>query len=94
MPLYIPAEDIDRNSSDVARKADCTHAQVTIARAIANKPDILLLDEPTGDLDSVNTAIVLKLLTDLNQEGPAQIVLTRSHPQIVHRERDGEVGSE
>eukprot|EP01130_Rhizamoeba_saxonica_P017634 TRINITY_DN858_c0_g1_i1.p1 TRINITY_DN858_c0_g1~~TRINITY_DN858_c0_g1_i1.p1 ORF type:complete len:235 (-),score=51.58 TRINITY_DN858_c0_g1_i1:497-1201(-) len=42
--------------------------RVTIARSIANNPDILLLDEPTGDLDSVNTNIVMNQLIKLNQE--------------------------
>jgi len=42
--------------------------RVTIARAIANAPDILLLDEPTGDLDSMNTHVVMQLLTELNQK--------------------------
>lgn len=49
--------------------------RVTIARAVANDPDILLLDEPTGDLDSVNTNIVMKLLTDLNRENNITLIM-------------------
>lgn len=41
--------------------------RVTIARAIANKPSILLLDEPTGDLDQINGTLILSLLLHLNR---------------------------
>ena len=39
---------------------------MTIARSIANNPSILLLDEPTGDLDTKSTDIIMKILLDLN----------------------------
>jgi putative ABC transport system ATP-binding protein len=49
--------------------------RVTIARSMANSPDILLLDEPTGDLDTANTMRVMSLLTRLNKEEGITLVL-------------------
>jgi len=49
--------------------------RVTIARAIANKPELLLLDEPTGDLDTENTCKVLKQLIQLNREENITLVM-------------------
>jgi putative ABC transport system ATP-binding protein len=54
--------------------------RVAIARAIVNGPAILLADEPTGNLDSQNSAAVLNLLKDLN-ERLGQTILMITHDQ-------------
>ncbi|KPI83314.1 putative ABC transporter [Leptomonas seymouri] len=73
--------------------------RVTIARALANEPEILFLDEPTGDLDTKSTLLVMNILLKLNTERGLTMVMV-SHDvymkQYAHRViyiRDGKVHS-
>ena len=74
--------------------------RVAIARALAHRPAVLLADEPTGNLDSRNGAIILDLLRELSEEtGTALVLVTHSGAaaQICHREihlRDGQIGGQ
>src|SRR6195256_1970536 len=69
--------------------------RVAIARAIINEPKILLADEPTGNLDSKNSEIVLQMLRQLNKDLGQTIVMITHNPEattyfdrVVHM-RDG-----
>ncbi|NQZ20695.1 MAG: ABC transporter ATP-binding protein [Colwellia sp.] len=52
--------------------------RVAIARAIVTKPDLILADEPTGNLDSENAQMVFSLLKKLNSEGKTIVMVTHS----------------
>lgn len=58
--------------------------RVAVARAIANRPDLLLLDEPTGNLDTENAEALIELLEELNNEGLA-ICLVTHDPSLAQR---------
>jgi putative ABC transport system ATP-binding protein len=58
--------------------------RVAIARSLANSPSVLLADEPTGNLDSENAAVVLDLLVNLQRERRMTMVLI-THDRIVAR---------
>ncbi len=69
--------------------------KVCIARAIVNNPEMLLVDEPTGDLDPQSSLEIMKLFTEINRRGTAIIIATHDtyamsvyeHP--VFRIKDG-----
>jgi putative ABC transport system ATP-binding protein len=71
--------------------------RVAIARALVNDPSILLADEPTGNLDSVNSTMVLELFNDLNRRlGQTIMMITHNleAAAVAHRTiemRDGRV---
>lgn len=58
--------------------------RVAIARALFANPDIILADEPTGNLDSVNAEKIFSLLRDLNRKGKTVVVITHD-PEMASR---------
>jgi putative ABC transport system ATP-binding protein len=73
--------------------------RVALARALVNKPAIVLADEPTGNLDSKNSEIVLRMLRQSNQELGQTVLMITHNPEaaeygdeIIHM-RDGQIVS-
>jgi len=56
--------------------------RVTIARALLNNPEIILADEPTGNLDPQTSIELLQIFKDLNDEGKTIVIATHDYPLI------------
>jgi putative ABC transport system ATP-binding protein len=71
--------------------------RVAIARALANHPSILLADEPTGNLDSVNSANVMEMLTGIQKQRGMTLIVVTHEKEIAEaaprhiRIRDGRI---
>jgi len=71
--------------------------RVALARAVVNRPAIVLADEPTGNLDTENSALVLKMFRDLNDRFNQTIIMITHNPeaaqacQRIIQMRDGHI---
>ncbi len=72
----------DKSNFPVYRLSEGEQQRVGIARAIANKPELILADEPTGNLDPITSEEIMNLLVDINQN-MSTTVLISSHDYIM-----------
>jgi len=74
--------------------------RVAVARALANDPAIVLADEPTGNLDTKNTEVMMEFMRQLNVEFEKTVVIITHNPEVARKAskliaiRDGQIESE
>ena len=108
-----PAVQRDQRVAEVLERVNIAHRadhqpqqlsggqqqRVAVARAVVTSPKLILADEPTGNLDTVNGEEVLDLLSRLNGDGTTIVMVTHDHSHAEHASRvvnmlDGRVLSE
>ena len=97
----VPARERKRRVEEILRRMAISHRakhfpnqlsggqqqRVAIARAVVGNPNLILDDEPTGNLDSKNGLEVMQLLTQLNQEGTTVVMVTHSQREAGYAHR-------
>lgn len=79
---------LSQKADNLSNKISGGEAQrVAIARALIMNPSIILADEPTGNLDSVTSGEIMKLLTDLHENGSTVAVITHDKSVADYAER-------
>ena len=78
------------NLSEIADKKPCNisggeQQRVAIARSIANRPQVLLADEPTGNLDTATSEEVMSLISTMNQNLNTTFLIVTHDPDIAAR---------
>lgn len=79
----VELENVSKNKATAVSGGQAQRA--AIARALLNNPKIILADEPTGNLDSESTAIVYKLLRNLNEKYDNTFVVITHDPHVAEK---------
>jgi len=99
--LYSKEKDYDKLVKKAIEAVDLSHRannfsnqlsggekqRVAIARALVHRPKIIVADEPTGNLDSINTAEIVSILSKINEFGTTVLLVTHNREIVNHLRR-------